>query len=294
MNFQELLQTYWWVLLIVILIILIVIYFKQDSYTRAKIRKFFSGPILSLLLLLLVWFIIAKYGPIIEIKLAHMMMPIIILVGLCVVIFLGTLRYWSPQFITPNFHGSYSSAWPIEVNGFLIYGIDSFNAGGLCIDNAKRVAVVRKETAELFIRGSVSIASMSKVHPYSLPDEVVEEIQRNKHLKDAKEFYYGWFDDLNQTDWTFKQLRRLSDEKSKIGKLFNMLKKELKVDNPKISTLFFTYMNQSKAYNKLKEYYNMTIDNTDTGVEQMKRIRDAYLPSDTPPQRMDKGSEESY
>jgi hypothetical protein len=295
MEFKELITTYWYVVAILIFVILIWIYMKQDSYTRSKIKRFFSGPVLGIMFLVLVWIIIAKFGPTVNTKLAHIMMPPLILVGVCLIVFLGTLRYWSPQFITPNFHGSYSSAWPREVNGFLIYGIDSFNAGGLCIDTAKRVAVVRKETCEMFLKGSLSIANMSKVHLYSLPDEVVEEIQKNNHLKDAKEIYYGWFDDLKEVDWTFNQLRRLSDEKSSIRTLYNMLKKELKVNNPKVSTLFFNYMNQSKTLNKLREYYHMTIDNTDTGVEHMKRIRDAYTqPTNNQPNQMSQGSEEQY
>lgn len=287
------LKDYWYIVAIIFLIFFIWIFTKQDTRTKQRIKKFMTGPFLMIFFVGIVWFIIAHFGPIINIKLAHFMMPMLILVGVCIYILIMSLKYKTPQFLALNMHGSYSSLYPLKSDdGFLIFGLDSIDADGLHLDGADRVAVVREETAELLLRGAVSLSNMSRVDLYDLTPDVVAKIRGNKHLKDAKEFYYGWFDNINKVDWDFAQLRKLQGEKSQAGKLFNLIKTELKVTNPKVSTLYWSYMNLSKLYNKLEDYFKMNIDNTDTGVEHIRRIRESFEPPRDQGYSMDKGSEE--
>jgi hypothetical protein len=136
---------------------------------------------------------------------------------------------------------------------------------------------------------------MSKINVFGLPDEVADEISTNEFLKEAKdEIYYGWFDDINHVDWTFNQLRQLSTDKTDIGVIYNMLKKEFKTNNPKISTLLSAYINKCKDYNKLKEFFNSNIEVTDTGMEHLKRIGEVFRPSQGYPQQAPPKSEGEY
>ena len=277
MAIMDILSKYWWVLAILVLGLIIWGWSQLNVYTRIKLRKFFSGKTLILFLVVIGWWSWYKFGDMMEIKTANLWMPIIILLFLVGLNFIGKLRYDTRnQFKSPNFHGSYSVA-PYRLNGYLIFAIDSFNAGGFSWDYASRIIVIREETCELFDFGAVSIARTGQVSKYELPEEILQFINSNKFLKKATEqVYYGWFDDLNQVDWDFKQLNNLEETKKEKG-IYTLLKKELEVDNPKVSTLFWNFRNQSKSLNKQTEWYDATVESTEKGVEHQKRVKDAYV-----------------
>jgi hypothetical protein len=294
MGLSEFLTEYWYIVAIIVIIFLIYIWMKVlDNHTKYQLRKFFSGKTLIFIAIVVGWYFWAKMDDIVSINQAHRWMPIIILLLMSSYYFIGSLRYETKgQLKTPNFHGSYKNA-PYRVNGFLIYGIDTFDTGGLSWDYAKRIAIIREETCELMDEGSVSIANMGHISKYELPEELREFITKNKFLKKATdEVYYGWFDSIEEVDWEFSQLKKLEEEK-KINGIYTMLKKELEVSNPKVSTLYWLYKNQSKSVNKQTEWYDATVESTEKGVEHQKRVKDAYGGGDKEP-ISDGGSEEQY
>ena len=288
-------KTYWYILVLVFVIILLVIYSKQDDKTKHKINRVVFAPLtMGFFFLIILWIVMAKFGPIFtSVKLSTILIPPLLFAILWGYTWIQTLKYKTPQFVCPNAHGSYSSRWPIKKDGFLIFGIDSIDAEGVKLSDAQRIFIVREETAEQFLEGAVSIANLSKTMIDGLPHEVKEEILNNKFLREAKEeIYYGWFDDINHVDWSFNQLRQLADEKSNIKVVFNMLKKEFKTNNPKISTLLSAYINKCKDYNKLKEFFNSNIEGTDTALEHYKRGAELFKPSSSYSQPMDRPREE--
>ncbi len=277
MTFADLLAKYWWFFLIVAGLLLFWMYSRLSPYTKLTIRKMFSGKILVAMSFFGLWYFWHKYGSITSVSDANRWMPVIFFSIMMGYYYLGKLRYETQQIVTPNFHGSFSKP-PFKVNGFYIFLIDTFNAGGLSWDYADRLLILREETCELLPFGAVSIANVSFSMQHEINEDVWAFINSNKFCKNGtKNVYYGWFDDIERVDWEFEQLKRLEEEKS--GKrLYNMVKKELGVDNPKVSTLLWLYRNQSKAVNKQTTFYDATIDSVEKGVEHQKRTRDAYLP----------------
>jgi len=291
--FGDFLSRFWWVFAILLIILVIYIWSKLDSYTKRSIKKAMSGTTLMLVIFVGGWIIWHKVGSSMTFQTSDFWAPFIAVLYLLGVTYIGKLRYETNQFETPNFHGSFSKN-PYKVGGFYIFAIDSFDAGGLSWPYAKRIAIVREETAELLREGAFSIAMMSYVSKYDLPEEVKQFIENNKFFKKAsnKEVYYGWFDDIEQIDWEFEQLKKLDEEK-KEKILYNLIKKELNVDNPRISTLLWLYKNQSKAVNKQTEYYDSTVESVEKGVEHHKAVKEAYGAKEEKPHKFE-GSEENY
>jgi len=202
--------------LIIIIIAVFLIYRKLDVYTQLQLKKIFSGRNLAIIFFIGGWWLWAKSGEDVTISTATRWMPIFGLLVLAGSQWIGALRYETQQVVTPNFHGSYSKS-PIRYNGFYIFAIDSFNAGGLSWDFAKRILIVREETVQFFDRGAVSIAKPTRVSGYELGDEIMNMIRDDKFLKTGmNEIYYGWFDDLNRVDYDFAQLKQLKEYKKEI------------------------------------------------------------------------------
>jgi len=289
-NFEELFVKYWWVFLIILIGILLYIYSKLDAYTKIKLKKIFNKKTILIIVFFGGWYLWYKYGETMTIANANHWMPIFLLLVLAGYNYIGNLKYNTQQIVCVNgFHGCYSKP-PRRKNGFLIFAIDSFNYGGLSWDYAGRVLVVREETVELCDEGAVCLASPTFASKYELDPEVEYFIDNDKFLKGGnKSVYYGWFDDLNRIDYDFEQLEILKKEGSEI---YGLLKKELGVDNPKVSTLYWVYRNVCKAVNKQTEYYDSTVEAVEKGVEHHKRVKDAYVERDDRTQQKMEGHEE--
>jgi len=284
----------WWIWVILLGLIGFWIWNKLDIYTRNKITTTMKGKWIYVVLIG-GWWLWGKYGKFSEVSDANRWMPIIFLLYLTAVNYIGKLKDDTPnRLLTPNFHGSYSRN-PHEKNGFYIFAIDSFNAGGIAWDYAGRIAVIRKETIELFMHGALSIAEMSPVSRYELDDDVRKFIEKNKFLKGASEnVYYGWFDNINKVDWSFKRLSELENSKKENpNTIYNMLKKELGVKNPSVETLYWMYRNQCKATGKQTEILDGTVEVVEKGVEHHKRVKDAYVDKQDKQPRYE-GGEENY
>ena len=285
MALVDLWTNYWWIILIIAGLLLLWIYSRLDSYTKLSIRKILSGKTLMIICFIGGWYFWNKYGSSGMVSDANRWVPVIFFAFMMGFYYLGKLRYETNQIVTPNFHGSFSKP-PFKVNGFYIFLIDTFNAGGLSWDYADRLLILREETCELFPNGAVSIASVSFSMQHEINEDVWAFITSNKFTKSAiKEIYYGWFDDIERVDWDFEKLKQLEEEKQDPKNLYNMVKKELGVDNPKVSTLLWLYRNQSKAVNKQTTFYDATIDSVEKGVEHGKRIRESYQPDKPQPQK---------
>jgi len=276
MVFEELVRQYWWALVIIALLTFFWIWSKLDFYTQRKLREFFSGLRLLLIIYIGVWYFWAKYGDTTTSMSAHVYMPVFGLLFLAGYNYLGKLRYRSQQVVCANFHGSYAKH-PIYINGFVIFPIDSFNAGGLSWEYASRILVVREETIELFEDGAVSISRVAPCSIYELDPDVKNEIEKNGYLKGARQqIFYGWFDDINSVDWTEEQLDELEAGLQK-DKLYDFLKTQLKVNNPTIKELYRLYRNTNKSYNRLLEEFDNTVEGVERGMEHQKRMKNAYL-----------------
>lgn len=284
-----------WIIFILASVLLIYIYTILDSSTKLKIRRFFSGKTLVMMVFALVWFVWHNNTKIIELKESTFTMSVIGLLILVGYNFIGGLKYESQQIQCANgFHGSYSRP-PKEIKGFLIYAIDSFNAGGLSWDYAGRILVLRKETVQFCDEGSVSCARPTPCNTklFDLEPDVKEYIDNNKFLKGKnKQVFYGWFDDLEQIDFDYEYLSKLNKLDSEEADIFAKLKKEFSVENPKVSTLFWAYKNLCKATNKQTEWYDATVETTEKGVEHQKRVKDAYVEKGLRPNEMQTGGEE--
>lgn len=291
---EDIIVRYWWIFTIIIVAILLFVWSRLDSYTKIKIKRIFSGRTLMVIAIVVGWYIWNKTGASHTIKYSDQWMPIIILLILCGANLVGTLRYYTQQFLSPNFQGSYSKP-PYRLNGYLIYAIDSFDAGGLSWPYATRIAIVREEPTELLDAGSISIAKFTQVSKYELPEEIFQFISNHKYFKKAtSRVFYGWFDDIERVDWEFQKLKDLAEKKNDPKHIYSLLKKELAVDNPKVSTLYWLYRNQSKGLNKQTESYDSVVESVEKGVEHHKRVKDAYIDKrDRPPQRAE-GYEEQY
>jgi hypothetical protein len=267
---------------------------KLDSYSKYKLSKTFTKTRVIFILMIVGWFLWNKFGNMNEVSDANRWMPVILLLYLSAVNYVGKLRYDTQQFVSPNFHGSYAKN-PYYVNGFYIFAIGSFNAGGIAWDYANKIAIVREETVELFLQGGLSISELAPVSKYELDDDVRKFIEKHPHLKGATEqIFYGWFDSIEKVDYDFQQLQKLQkDNDEKNDNIYNLLKKELGVKNPKIETLYWMYKNQCKATGKQTEVLDGTVEAVEKGVEHHKRVKDAYVDKrDQQPKY--EGGEESY
>lgn len=291
-SIKEFISTYWYVFVLIGIIFLYYLWRRLDKYTQSQLKKIFSKKVLFILTFIAIWYFWARNGDINSVKDAHRWMPILALVFVAGYNYIGKLKYESQQVLCANgFHGSYSKA-PIRYNGFLIFAIGSFNSGGLSWDFAEKILVVREETVELCDRGAICIAKPTFVSDYGLDEEIKAIINTDKHLKGAKgQIFYGWFDDIKQIDYDFEKLKKLEDSK-KEKKIYNLIKEELGVDNPKISTLYWLYKNQSKAVGKQTEYYDATVEGIEKGVEHHKAVKDTYTGGEREKQPRQEGHEE--
>lgn len=291
MLLEEFWIKYWWIIVILIGIVLFYIYSKLDAYTQKQMKKVLSKRNLIIIGFVAGWYFWNRYGSSATISNANRWMPILLFMFLSAYNYIGQLQYDTQQLVTPNFHGCYSKP-PKYINGFYIFAIDSFNAGGISWDFAKRIAIIREETVELFLEGGLSIAQMGFVSKYDLDDDCRKFIETNKFFKNAQnEIYYGWFDSIEEVDYDFKQLKKLAEEKNNPQHIYNLLKKELGVSNPTIKTLFWMYKNQCKATSKQTEQYDATVEAIEKGVEHSKRVKDAYVDKQESPQKIE-GHEE--
>jgi hypothetical protein len=271
---------YWYIFIVAGIIILLYFYSKASLYTKSRIKKVFSGKTLFVLVVIIIWYIWYRMGSIESVNVANRWMPILLLLFLAGYNYIGVLRYETQQVLCYNFHGCYSKP-PVLINGFLIFAIDSFNSGGISWDYAQRILVLREETTQLLDRGAISIARPKFCSIYELPDDVKSVIENDKYLKSGKkQVYYGWFNDLEEEDWKLSDLKKLAEEKNDPKHIYNMLKKELEVDNPKVSTLYWLYRNECKARGKQTEQYDATVESVEKHVEHTKRVKDAYVDQD--------------
>lgn len=285
-------ENIFWFLFAIVTTAIIFIYTRLDTSAKLSIKKFFSPKMTTAFIIAIIWLIWSRNGGVTTIKVANLWIPIISLVIMVGYNFIGGLRYESQQIICANgVHGSYSRP-PYRVNGFFIYALDSFNAGGLSWDFAGRILVLREETVQFMDEGSVSISrpTVCNTWAYDLEPELKEFVENNKFLKGRnKPVFYGWFDDLEQIDWNFEHLNNLSKDD---GDAFELIKKEFSISNPKISTLFWSYKSLCKAINKQTEHYDATIESVEKGVEHNKRVKDAYIEKGGGVNEMQTGHEE--
>jgi len=295
MWLQDIFIKYWWIFALIGAIISFYLYSNLSVYTKKQISKIFNNKVLLIGSFIISWYLWARQGNISTIAEAHRWMPIIALFIIASYNYIGKLQYGTQQFISPNFHGSYSqNPKYIEEAGMYAFAIDTFNFKGISWDYASRIVIVKEETVELFNEGAVSIAQINFISKYELPDSVKNFIENNKYFKRAtQEVYYGWFDSFNKIDWDLQKLKELEELKKDRNGMYSMLKKELNVSNPKVSTLFWMYKNLCKAVNKQTEWYDATVESTEKGVEHQKRVKDAYVDKQDPPQRYE-GGEENY
>lgn len=273
---------YWWVLLIIAGLLLFWFWTKLDLSTRRRLQRIFSIRVIAIIVFFASWYFWNRYGGLTTTSSAHRWMPIFALIVMAGLNYMGKLRYDTQQIICANgFHGSYSKP-PKLINGFLIFALDSFNAGGLAWDFASRVLVVKEETTELFNEGAVSLASPTQVDIHDLDMDVKSIIENDRFLKstlEAKPVFYGWFDDINEVDWTPEQLKQLEKNKnsdSYDAEIYNFLKKELGISNPSIIDLFRRYRNVCADYNKLLENFKRVIKGEDRLADFSKRQKDIW------------------
>ena len=273
----DLASEYWYLLVAIIIFIIGYIWVKKvDYYTKRQIRETLSGKTLFIVVFIITWVLWHRYGDMITMKQSSFWMPVIFLgVGL-IASYMGLLKYETRQVLCRNYHGSFNPD-PLRVNGFLIFSIGSFNAGGLSMNRANEILVIREETGEIFDKGFVSIARVSPTSRYDLDPDVKHVIENTSYLKPAKnKVFYGWFDDIDKIDWTEQQLEKFAENKES-DVVFNFLKKEIGVDNPSIKEMFRLYRNTNKGYNKQSEVLDSTVETVEKGVEHHKRIKDAYV-----------------
>jgi len=268
----------WYIWALGIIVAGFIIWHYLPNWIKFKVQKIFTSPAFYIILFIIIWIFWATRRNIVEVNQANFWMPVLGLFILFVYSTYGMLQYKTNQVITPNFHGSYSKVWEDPEAGLVILNIGAVNYG-VNLPVAWKILVVRKETFELLQDSAISIARVAPVSIYDLPPSTKKLIESNLWLKPAKRhIYYGWFDDINQIDWDFDNWESLKkyEEWKESPKLYNLIKKELDVDNPKISTLYWQFKNLAKAANKQTEYYDATVEAVEKGVEHAQRVRMAY------------------
>ena len=189
--------------------------------------------------------------------------------------FVGRLQYKSQQLITPNCRGSYAYVRYIE--GYYVFAIDGFTSDVLNWNWASRLVILREETVQFFDQGAVSIARVGQVSEHSVDPEINSAIETDNYFKTGKkQIFYGWFDDVELIDWKFSKLKDLEKSKLSPDNPFELLKKELKIDNPKVSKLLWLYKNQNKAVNVQTEHFDSTIESGEKYYEHDKRMKGKY------------------
>ena len=277
-SFFNFFKDYWYVFVGLMAIFLFWFYTKKvDITTKNSLKKVFSKKILIVISFIGVWYIWYKTGGSIDIAQANWWMPFIGLIILACANFVGVLRYQSQQIICANgFHGSYCDP-PTCINGFLIFAIDSFNAGGLSWKYAGRILILREETTEFCDTGAISIAKPDYSYDYELDPDVKNFINNDAHFKGkGKKMFYGWFDDISRIDYDLEQLNKLNKLEGEDKEIYDLLKVEFGVKNPKISKLYWLYKNECKASNKQTEQYDATIVGIDKFADHTRRIKDTY------------------
>ncbi len=284
-------QNYLYIFLILGALLCLWIYSKQDIYTRTKIKKICNKKNLLIVGFVVGWLLWSHYGGSEVVKNSSRWMPVVFLMYLLSTQFFEALRYHSQQFISPNFHGSFARP-PFEINGYYIFAIDSFNASGLAWDYAKRIVVVRKETCSLFLHGALSLSKLDLVDKDDLEKPIRVFIENNKFFKTGQEnIYFGFFDDIEQVNWKFKQLKKLAELNKDPENIYNMLKKVLKVENPDIKTLMDAYQGQCKVSNTVAKQFGTATKVIEDGGEHNKVMREIYTEKPKP-KEIPEGSEE--
>ncbi len=305
------------VLFIFILISLlsVIFYFafwkRADSYTKRNFKKFFSGTKLTLVIFFSSFFLLRWAYPnaTTKIHLTTFWFPMIGAVCLIIVLEISQLRYQTRQIIAPNFHGCFATY--DEINGFIIFPIGSVIIFDIILWTNK-VLVARKETVSNLgeLGGAVTIARVSPISEYELDDDVKRFIEKTKHYPSKNlsgKLFYGFFDDIQELDWTEEQLKLLEQEATletkeqkqelyeklekndlierlidlkeilkKETNLYLMLKKELNIDNPSIIDLYKMYKNACMSKSKLKEEFHSTVEVSEEGAEHRKIMESAY------------------
>ena len=195
-----------WIIFFIAGAFLFFIYSRLDQATKNTIKKFFSGKTLTFTILIIVWIIWHNTGDVMTIKNSTFFMPLLSLAIIAGINFIGGLRYETPQIICANgFHGSYSKP-PARINGFLLFAIDSFNAGGLSWDYASRILVLREETVEFCDQGAISIAKPTPCNTwaYDLEPEIKEYIENN--ICDEDSPYIGVLFEDGKPKWFPKEV----------------------------------------------------------------------------------------
>lgn len=278
-SLADLMREFWWFFAILVGSILTWIYVKKFSpSTKAKLKEVFTKKRLFLMAYFGIWYLWYKSGGNTTIQNSTWWMPILGLIFLAGNNFIGQLRYETQQIVCANgFHGSYSEP-PLNVNGFIIFAIDTFNCYGLSWNFAKRILILREETVALCDRGAVSIARPDYIYDYELDPDVRNFISNDKFFKGrGKKIYYGWFNSLDRIDYKFEQLSKLEkSKKTEEGEVYELLKKEFGIKNPKISKLYWLYRNECKASNKQTEQYDATVIGIEKQAEHTRRIKTAY------------------
>jgi len=275
MALSDVISQYWWIFLILGIIILFFIWGKLDNYTRIKLAKIFNKKVILILVFAGVWYYWHKTGGSVTIQVSTFWMPIFFLFWIVGYNFIGRLQYKSQQLITPNFHGSYAYVRYIE--GYYVFAIDGFTSDILNWNWASRLVILREETVQFFDQGAVSIARVGQVSEHSVDPEINSAIETDNYFKTGKkQIFYGWFDDVELIDWKFSKLKDLEKSKLRPDNPIELLKKELKIDNPKVSKLLWLYKNQNKAVNVQTEHFDSTIESGEKYYEHDKRMKGKY------------------
>jgi len=288
-NIETFLVRYWYVFLILFLTIFYFAIWKSlDAYTKRRVINLFSGVKLFVILIVIIWVFWHRYGRTISVKQSDPLMLFVILIFSIIYLGLYNVRYHSKQVLTPTLHGSYFQRH--EKNGFYIFGVGSLSYG-VQLELPQELLILRKETvADMREGGSISIARPFPVSIYDLPRSVREYILGVPALKRASNrISYGWFDDINQVEWTKEQLATLAeDHDDKI--IYNFLKKQLGVQNPTIKLLFQMWLDSCKEANKTGEVLDSVVEVVEKGVEHDRRVKERYQIRETP-ETYDSGEE---
>lgn len=292
MALDDVISQYWWIFLIFGIVIIFLIWRKLDTHTQMQLAKIFNKKVLLVLAFAGIWYYWHQTGGTATIHVSTFWMPVFFLLFLVGSNYIGKLRYKSQQLIAPNFHGSYS--YVQYINGYYVFAIDGFISDVFNWNWASRLVILREETVQFFDQGAVSIARVGQVIVSDIDEPLKSAIDDDPYFKTGrKAVFYGWFDDLKLLDWKFSQLKSLQESKSNKENPFNLLKKELDIDNPKVSTLFWLYKNQNRAVNNQTEWFKSTIDTSERGQEHRERMRKQYAPLKDETQKSE-GSEGDY
>jgi len=290
--FEEIPAWVWWMVVLIIIIFIIYIWRKLPFDLQRSIKSIFRMEITLPIIFIGSWWYWHSKDILITENQANWWMPIIIGSFILLWTVLGKLKYHTKQFITPNFHGSYTHAWVI--NNFVILNIGGISAPFFPhIPLADKIAVVRVETFLQMQNSAISIANLNTVHIKQLDEDVERFIKKSFWLKRAKNnIWYGWFDCVTRLDWIDeygeKRPEFMTVKEAKESKqLYGLLKNTLNLENPSVLELFRLYKNANKRSSKQADVLTNVIDDVEEGTEHKKKKKRRLTEKEERPEKVE-------